>query len=346
MINVTKVGVIIKSSGAGFESDGVLNPAIIVEDNIVHIFYRAVAKGNYSTIGYAKLDGPIELIEHYDKPILFPQFEYESNGIEDPRIVNIDGVYHLSYTAYDGVNALGALAISTDLKTFTKQGLICSTILFADFKRLAECKTPLNEKYVRYNKRESIKTKYDKPVYLWIKNLVFFPRRIDGKICFLQRIKPDIQLVMVNQLSDLTPSYWDEYFQTFEDHIVMQPHFPHEVSFIGGGCPPIETKLGWLIIYHGVHDTPKGYMYSACAALLDLNNPGKEICRLPYPLFYPEFTFELLGEVDNVCFPTGTAIFNETLYIYYGAADDVIAVAHLNLPELLQELILNPTKHE
>jgi predicted GH43/DUF377 family glycosyl hydrolase len=115
------------------------------------------------------------------------------------------------------------------------------------------------------------------------------------------------------------------------------------VSYIGGGCPPIETEAGWLLIYHGVHDTVKGYVYTACAALLDLNDPGKEIARLPYPLFFPDQEWEINGEVNNVCFPTGTILEENTLYIYYGAADEHIAVASVQLNELLDELHLYKT---
>jgi len=100
------------------------------------------------------------------------------------------------------------------------------------------------------------------------------------------------------------------------------------------------------LIYHGVHDSVKGYVYSACAALLDINNPQKEIARLPYALFKPEFAWELKGEVNNVCFPTGAAVFDETLYIYYGAADEQIAYASVNLPALLKELLLNKKNDE
>jgi len=39
--------------------------------------------------------------------------------MEDPRIVKIDDLYYLTYTAYDGVNALGALAVSKDLNIST-----------------------------------------------------------------------------------------------------------------------------------------------------------------------------------------------------------------------------------
>jgi len=121
----------------------------------------------------------------------------------------------------------------------------------------------------------------------------------------------------------------------------MTPKFKHEISYIGGGCPPIETADGWLLIYHAVHDTINGYVYSACASLLDLNNPFIEIARLPYPLFKPQESWELNGEVNNVCFPTGTLSVEDTLFIYYGAADEQIACASLSLSALVKELLLN-----
>jgi predicted GH43/DUF377 family glycosyl hydrolase len=81
-------------------------------------------------------------------------------------------------------------------------------------------------------------------------------------------------------------------------------------------------------------------VYSACAALLDLKNPEKEIARLPYPLFFPDQDWELIGEVNNVCFPTGAIVEGENLFVYYGAADKRIAVAKIKLNELLNELNL------
>ena len=133
--------------------------------------------------------------------------------------------------------------------------------------------------------------------------------------------------------------FWDNYFLNLADHVLLTPRFKHEVSYIGGGAPPIETKEGWIMIYHGVHDTTKGYVYSVCAALLDLDNPFLEVSRLPYPLFRPELEWELKGEVNNVCFPTGTSLFGDTLYIYYGAADERIAAASLSISALIEELL-------
>ena len=341
MVEVRKEGVLLNKTMLGFENEGVLNPAAISDGGTIHLFYRAVSKGNYSSIGYCKLSDPLTIQERFDMPIMFSQFDYERHGVEDPRIVKIDDTFYITYAAYDGVNALGAYATSKDLITWEKKGLMVPQFIYREFNRLAGSRTFLNEKYQRFNEHEKVLEKKGIKVLLWDKNVVFFPRKIDGKFYFLHRIKPDIQIAFVEKLEDLTTEYWQNYFIHFGENIVMTPKYTHEVSYLGGGCPPIETQLGWLVIYHGVHDTVKGYVYTACAALLDLKNPQKEIARLPYPLFEPEKEWEKEGEVNNVCFPTGSIIIEDTLYIYYGAADEQIAVASVSLSSLLKELMLN-----
>jgi predicted GH43/DUF377 family glycosyl hydrolase len=345
MILVKKEGILLEKTTQSFEEMGVLNPGVIKEGEFVHVFYRAVSNGNFSTIGYCKLKGPSTVVERFAEPLILTEFEYESHGIEDPRIVKIDDLYYLTYTAYDGVNALGALATSTDLKHWKKHGLLVPKISFDEFNYMTRFKTKLDKKYFRYNEHDHILKKDGKKLFLWDKNVILFPKKIKGKLYFLHRIKPDIQIVVgIEKLEELTDDFWQKYFLNFDKNIVLAPKFDHEVSYIGGGCSPIETSKGWLIIYHGVRDSIKGYVYSACAALLDLDNPEKELARLSYPLFEPEKTWELKGEVNNVCFPTGTALFDDTLYIYYGAADERIAYASVSLSALLLELTLNPTK--
>ncbi|MFP5081736.1 hypothetical protein [Pedobacter sp. JCM 36344] len=338
MIQIKKEGVILRKTKVAFESGGVLNPAVIKVGAEVFMFYRAVSTGNYSTIGFCRLNGPLEVAERYDYPVLLPIGDRESKGIEDPRIVQIEKEYFLTYTAFDGFNALGALAISTDLKTFERHGIIVPVISFPELKAFAESTCKLNEKYSRFSHDKTEMNK-DVKLLVWDKDFIFFPRRINGKLYFLHRIKPDIQIACVNQISDLNVSFWNDYLLNLNRNIVMISKYEHEISYIGGGCPPIETAEGWLIIYHGVHDTADGYVYSACAALLDLDNPKIEIARLPYALFKPETEWELLGKVNNVCFPSGTALFDDTLYIYYGAADRQIACASVSLTTLVNELI-------
>lgn len=343
MIQIKKEGILLKKTKLSFENDSVLNPAIMQEGNTVNMLYRAVRSGNYSTIGYAKFEGPIKLLQRNNTPLIIPFLDEESKGVEDARIVKIDGVYYITYIAYNGINALGALVTSTDLLTFERHGIIVPKFTFDEFKRLAECNNLVNAKYFRHVRH----FKHDEEIFLWDKDVMFFPRKINGKLAFLHRIRPGIQLVLINNLEELTKEFWSEYFLHFNEHIILDPvGTNHESGFIGGGCPPIETELGWLLIYHGVFDTSEGYIYSAAAALLDIDNPTKVLARLVDPLFAPELEYEKNGVVSNVVFPTGTALFDDTLYIYYGAADKCIACASMSLKALLQELLLNPTQHE
>lgn len=339
MADIRREGIILEKTDLSFENEGVLNPAVIAEGRTVHLFYRAVREGNNSTIGYCRLEGPLNVVRRDKESFMHPEFEYESQGVEDPRIVKIGDMYYMTYTAYNGINAIGALAISSDLEHFTKKGIITSGFTYTQFKDLLGSDVEHTSKYFRsYNKRES-QTESGKPLYLTDKNLVFFPRRINGKLCFMHRIKPDIQLVRIDNLEELTYDFWINYFLDFSSHIMFEPRYDHESSYIGGGCPPVEMPEGWLMIYHSVRDTPEGYIYTASAALLDLEDPQTEIARLPYPLFSPETDYELNGVVNRVCFPTGTAVFDGRLYIYYGAADRCIACVSVQLSELVNELM-------
>jgi predicted GH43/DUF377 family glycosyl hydrolase len=334
MISVKKEGVLLRQTDLEFENEGVLNPATFRDGNDIHLFYRAVRHGNYSNIGYCKLSGPLTVVERSDKPVLCCDMDYESHGVEDPRIVKIDDLFYLSYIAYDSKDALGALATSTDLVAWERQGIIVPQIPYTDFIRLIKDNPNISDSYD--NNYDIVNT------VIMDKDLVFFPRRVNGKLTFLHRIKPGIQITAVDSLEELTKEFWENYVQHLDEHILLSPKYEHEIKYVGGGCPPVETEHGWLMIYHGAKDaSTKGFEYSACAALLDLDDPGKVISRLPYPLFKPEEDYELAGDVDYVVFPTGTALFDDTLYIYYGAADDIIATASVSLSGLVKELLDN-----
>jgi len=340
MIAVKREGIIIEPTNLPFEDDGVMNPAVIAEGNKVHLFYRAVRKGNHSTIGYCRMAGPLNVVYRAKNPVLSPSLDCESQGMEDPRIVQIDGTYYMAYTAYDGDNAVGALVTSNDLKHFERKGVITSQLTYQQFvELLEEDHHPHTEKYFRtYNNREPA-TQNGKPLYLIDKDIVFFPRKINGKFFFMHRIKPDIQWISVEKLEDLTPEFWTNYYSDFAKYVFFKHRYSHESSYIGAGCPPIELEEGWLMIYHSVQDTPRGYVYSASAALLDKHDPTIELARLPYPLFTPETEYEIKGVVNHVCFPTGTIIWENRLYIYYGAGDRCVACASVAIQELVDELL-------
>lgn len=341
MITIEKLGILLSPTDLDFENNGVFNAGIYQEDNILHILYRAVEHGNFSTIGYAKTEGPLSIIERNEKPLIQRDFDYEKHGVEDPRIVKIEDTYYITYTAYDGVNAMGALATSKDLIHFEKHGIITPHVNYQEYEDYVNCcgGEKLNPKYHQYyNLFAQIGLVDDEFRLLRDKDIVLFPRKVNGKFVLLHRIWPGIQIVQFEDWKELTEPFWEDYLKNLIHHIVIDPKDIFEVDYIGAGGPPIETEFGWLLIYHGVQETITGKIYHAKAALLQLDKPEIELARLPYPLFSPSKPWEIEGVVNNVVFPTGHAVFGDDLYIYYGVADRHVAVAKCNLNELLTEL--------
>lgn len=340
MIPIKKEGVVLEHTNLEFENQAVLNPGCIKVGNKVHMFYRAVKKGNFSSVGYCKLDGPLKVIKRSKKPVLFSEFDYEKHGIEDPRIVLLDGIYYLFYMAYNGKDVVVAYATSKDLKNFKKKGPISHNISYAEAKKIF-IKAKMHESYFNFDTYDKSEKDAPESVYLWGKDAFIFPKKINGKFALLHRVLPNIQVIYFNSFKDLTAKYWRKHLEKLADYEVLNQRYWFESRAIGGGCPPIETDKGWLLIYHTIENSPEGKIYRAAAALLDKDNPCKLISRLDYPLFSPEKKWELKGDVDNVVFPTGAVVFGERLYIYYGAADKRIAVASLKLNQLLDELTKN-----
>ncbi len=335
MIKIKNEGIILKATDLDFEARGVLNPACIKVGDITHMFYRAISKDNVSSIGYCQLVNN-KVIKRLDRPVLFPQYDYEKRGIEDPRIVFLEGLYYITYTAYDGENATIAYAVSDDLVNFKKGGIISPRITYEEADKIFK-DINLGSKYDYFEK--IYERNFGKDVLLWDKDACLFPQKINGKYAILHRILPSIQISFFNGFSELDYDYWKEYLKNINNYVVIDPETSFENEYVGAGCPPVKTADGWLLIYHSVERINDKLHYHSNAALLDIHNPQIVRNRLKKPLFSPAEDWEKVGNVDNVVFPTGTVIDKDRLYIYYGAADKLIALKSLLLKELLEELI-------
>ena len=57
MIAVKKEGIVLKKTALSFEKRGCIKSSCHLRGGFIHLFYRAVHEGNYSSIGYCKLSG-------------------------------------------------------------------------------------------------------------------------------------------------------------------------------------------------------------------------------------------------------------------------------------------------
>jgi predicted GH43/DUF377 family glycosyl hydrolase len=74
--------------------------------------------------------------------------------------------------------------------------------------------------------------------------------------------------------------------------------------------------------------------------LLDLSDPRTVLARTPRFLMEPEAYYEKFGlYIPNVIFPTGSAVKDGLLWLYYGVCDTAIALATVALDELVQHVL-------
>lgn len=171
------------------------------------------------------------------------------------------------------------------------------------------------------------------------RNGVLFPRKINGNYMMLSRPSDNGHTpfgdIFVSSSPDM--EFWGRH-----RHVMSANHGWQHLK-IGAGPIPIETREGWLMFYHGVLLSCNGYVYSWSAALLDLDEPWKVIRRAKPYLLNPRESYETIGDVQNVTFPTAALCDPDTgrIAVYYGCADTVTGLAYCYADEVLDWLDKN-----
>jgi predicted GH43/DUF377 family glycosyl hydrolase len=115
--------ILVPSQFNAWETDNVFNAAVVRFNGLVYMHYRAQGLDRISRIGCAiSIDG-----YHFNRltePVLTPTNEYESFGVEDPRITELDGVFYMLYTAYSPHGVRISLARSTNLIAWERMGIV------------------------------------------------------------------------------------------------------------------------------------------------------------------------------------------------------------------------------
>jgi len=315
-----------------WDEKDVFNPAVVVKDNKIWMLFRAEDKiGKYagtSRIGLAESEDGIHFKRHAS-PVLFPdndeQFKFEwEGGCEDPRVVEDEnGMYVMTYTAYDGDKARLMVATSKDLQSWKKHGHAFSKAQ--------------DGKYVdTWSKSGSIISRY-KP------NGKIVAAKINGKYwmywgdTFLWTATSEdlINWTPVQMASGETNTASVETAITYPElKIALAPRKgKFDSDLVEPGPPAMLTEKGILLIYNSRNVLSKGDSslkegtYAASQALFDKNDPTKLMQRMDKYFIKPDKPYEIEGQVNEVCFLEGLARFKNKWFLYYGTADSKIAVA-------------------
>jgi predicted GH43/DUF377 family glycosyl hydrolase len=144
-----------------WESVNVFNAAVVRDRSLFHMLYRAQGVDYRSAIGYAvSVDGYDW--SRLDKPVLRPGEEFETRGVEDPRVVALEGAFYMTYTGYSVHGTRASLARSSNLVHWERLGVVLPD---------------------EDNKDHAL-----------------FPERIGGRYCMFHRREPDVWLAYSQDL--------------------------------------------------------------------------------------------------------------------------------------------------
>ncbi|MFH1162170.1 MAG: hypothetical protein V1696_02755 [Candidatus Jorgensenbacteria bacterium] len=307
LIRAKENPIIIPNPEHSWESKATFNPAAIYLEDKVHLVYRAMSEDNTSVFGYATSKDGVHIDYRSPKPIYIPREPFEqkfqpggNSGCEDPRLTKIGSKIYMPYTAFDGKNPPRVALTWILAKDFVKQ-----------------------------------KWAWAKPVLISPpdiddKDACIFPEKINGQYFIIHRSGDDIDSAFSPTL-DFDGKTWIEEYRWISPRAGMW-----DSKKTGIAAPPIKTKKGWILFYHGV--SGEDGFYRVGAILLDLADPTKIIARSDEPIFEPETDYEKEGQTPNVVFPCGAVLIKDKFFLYYGGADKVVGVATIGKDELLKNL--------
>ena len=333
------------------EVEGVLNPGVARgPDGHLYLFPRLVARCNYSRIGIARVkfnqDGDPCGVERLGIA-LEPEAEYErtshgGGGCEDPRVTFVEALqrYVMTYTALSPVGPRIAFAISEDLFHWKRLGLAT----FAPYEGID---------FVHVDNKDAslfpvaIVNHAGKMQLALLHRPLFPGTRPEETACHAGRREVDLdhECIWISCCPAPSEGCEPKHLSLFNSHHrLAAPIAPWARLKIGAGTPPILTRHGWLIIYHGVSEVAgpgngeHHLCYSAGVMVLSEKHPYQIRYRSAEPILTPTLPEERIGTIGNVVFPTGIDRRDDLglpnrFDVYYGMADDRIGVARLDLPD-------------
>lgn len=233
------------------------------------------------------------------------QYPEELWGVEDARIVRLDN--------------LGRFAVT--YTAYSRSGPLVALAMTEDFRT--------------FERHGSIMSPEDK-------DAAFFPRQFGGRWALIHRPVPHSGQAKANMWLSFSPD-----LRNWGDHSLLleaRDGAWWDAGKIGLSPQPIETTDGWLIVYHGVRNTPAGALYRVGLALLDLENPRQVLRRGEQWVVGPQATYEVAGDIPNVVFPCGAVLdaASGELRLYYGAADTCVGLMTAQITEILDWLRTQP----
>ncbi len=322
-------------------------------------------------LGYARSeDNGKTFVPDFSRPALAPRLAYDledmyitddrgekvinyANGcIEDPRIFMVEGEYYV--TAACRMFPPGAYWEGDKRKDNLPDWAMKEDNPFGS----AAFKNDTTTVLFKLHLEELVKQNYEK-AFTYVcpltdgsltdnRDVMLFPEKmlIDGKMQYVMLHRPDEPDVFEAGRGIHKPSMFLAAAEELRDFVAPKAThkllavstFDWEEERIGASFPPVFLGEGeWLVSYHGKQLPDLGYTQSFMI-LKERENAFPEILhRCSERMMYASQDWELPDKFLCPCiFTTGGIVVREELLMSYGAADQKIGLARVNIKDLVE----------
>jgi predicted GH43/DUF377 family glycosyl hydrolase len=288
---------IMMPGGSGWESSYVFNPGVIYRDGKFDMLYRGQS-GSGSQIGLATSTDGHHFTQYSGNPVITGDNAAGSEpGAEDPRLYELNGVYYTFFTGFSdtsGYNDNIAEAYSTDLIHWTQLGVV----------------EPQDQDAAVVTNPD------DQPVKIDGRYVMYYGRngRTTG-VAYSTDMKTwtDSTAVNLNLPASYAP---DEMCVAVTDYQTVK-----------GGAPNQDI----LMFVAGNLMSAGRWYYALSEEEFSRSNMTTAQDQLTIPIMQPQASYETIGQTHPTIFMNTIMFHDGQWWLYYGAGDNVIALAMSSL---------------
>jgi 4-O-beta-D-mannosyl-D-glucose phosphorylase len=297
--------------------NAVFNSAAIKFKGKYLLMARVEGNDRKSFFAVAESDNGLDHFRFWDKPIIIPHVEGETNLYDMRLVAHEDGwIYGVFCTESRDPNVSEA-----DQSSAVAQCGIIRSKDMLNWERLADFKTSSAQQ----------------------RNVVLHAEFVHDQYAFYTR--PQDSFIEAGKGGGIAFGLSQSIENAVVDvETVLDKRIYHTIyeAKNGLGPAPIKTEKGWLQMAHGVRHTAAGLRYVLYVFLSDLDDLTK-VTHKPAGYFLAPEGIERIGDVSNVAFCNGWIADDDgQVFIYYASSDTRMHVALSSVDRLLDYVINTP----
>ncbi len=256
-------------------------------------FYRGATQDNYSQIGGASSTDGLQFTQVSTGRVITNSLPNEAHGVEDPRLYYLNGQYYTFFTAYSGSSVDINEAVSADAVHWQQLGPV-----------------------INGTKNAAVITSPDST-----------PVKIAGQYLMYYGETGNVYLA---ESSDMV--HWPtvgtvdlQFPQSYSLYEVCVAVTNYQTTAGGAIQPNIDLFVAGQLMGQG------RWFYAISEVEMSRAHPPQELAQLTDAVLAPQASYEIYGYTPHTVFMNTILFSANWWWMYYGAGDDVIALANAPL---------------